>query len=240
MLNLGDIYARTLEKLGKDQFGGYVTPNNFNALLPWICVYKINELLKVFEEKQEISRDLYPFIVTVGSPDIPPIELDSYGYGEYPDDYYYTARSSYSQFLNSCGAYTENLRMVEFLNQQDFGYRMSTELMFPTLEQPIAVDENDRFLVRPTGITHIGFTYVRRPATPVFDYDIIGGRPIYLPPGTVHTNSSVLPVGTPSESVEFEFPEAVYEDLVNLIVKEYAIKIRDEFNYQTSQTKQGQ
>lgn len=235
MLNLGDIYNRVLELLGKDQFGGYVTPLNFNGLLPWINVYKLNQLIDVFEEKQQISRDLFPFIKTVGSPDTPPIQLDSYGYGEYPEDYYYTARGSYSQYLNNCGGYTENVRMVEFLNQQDFAYRVSTALMYPTVEQPIAVDENDKFLVRPLGISNIAFTYVRKPDTPVFDYDIVNGKIVYLPPGQTHVNSSVLPVGTPSDSVEFEFPEAVYEDIVNLIVEQYAIKIRSEFNYQTSQ-----
>jgi hypothetical protein len=238
-MNLGDIYIRVRERLGKDQFGGYVTPLNFNQLLPWVNIFKLNDLIKVFEEKSEISRDLFPFIKTVGSPDYPPITLDSYGYGEYPEDYYYTARSSYSQLLNNCGGYAENIRMVEFLNQQDFGYRVSTELMKPTLEQPIAVDENDRFLVRPQGIPSVGFTYIRKPDTPVFDYDIVNGKAVYLPPGTFHTNSSVLPAGTPSQSVEFEFLEAVYEDLMNIIVKEYAIKIRSEFNYQTSNTDQG-
>ena len=235
MLNLGDIYNRVLELLGKDQFGGYVTPLNFNGLLPWINVYKLNQLIDVFEEKQQISRDLFPFIKTAGSPDTPPIQLDSYGYGEYPEDYYYTARGAYSQYLNNCGGYTENVRMVEFLNQQDFAYRISTALMAPNLEQPIAVDENDKFLVRPLGVASIAFTYVRKPETPVFDYDIVNGKIVYLPPGETHVNSSVLPVGTLSESVEFEFPEAVYEDLVNLIVEQYAIKIRSEFNYQTSQ-----
>lgn len=238
-MNNGNIFIRVKEELGKDQYGGYVTPVSFNEILPWVNIYKLNDLIKVFEEKSEISRDLFPFIKTVGSPQFPPITLDSYGYGEYPEDYYYTARSSYSQLLNNCGGYTENVRMVEFLNQQDFNYRVSTELMAPTLEQPIAVDENDKFLVRPLGIQAVSFTYIRKPNTPVFDYDIVNNKIVYLPPGTFHTNSSVLPVGTPSQSVEFEFLEAVYEDLVAIIVQKYAIKIRSEFNYQTSNTQQG-
>jgi len=239
-MNLGDIYTHALELLGKDQYGGYLSPQDLNNLLPWVNVEKLNQLIKVFEEKQEISRDLMHLIVTAGSPDIPAIPLDTYGYGEYPSDYYYTARGSSSQFFNNCGGYTEEVRMVQFLNQQDFNYRISTSLLYPTLAEPIAVDENDKFLVRPKGISAVALTYVKLPATPYFDYDIIGGLPVYLPPNEVHVNSSVLPVGTPSESVEFEFPQAVYPDLANLIVQATAIKIRSEFNLQTAKTEQGQ
>lgn len=238
-MNLGDIYTHALELLGKDQNGGYLSPQDFNNLLPWVNVEKLNQLIKVFEEKQEISRDLMHLVVTAGSPSIPPITLDDYGYGEYPSDYYYTARGSSSQFLNSCGAYTEEVRMVQFLNQQDFGYRISTSLLYPTKEEPIAVDENNKFLVRPKGIQSVALTYIKLPDVPYFDYDIIGDEVVYLPPNEVHVNSSVLPAGTPSESVEFEYPQAVYPDLANLVVQMTAIKIRSEFNLQTSKTDQG-
>lgn len=240
MLNLGDIYTRVLEILNKDQYGAYVTPYNFNNTISWVNIIKMNELLKVFEEKREISRDLQPFIITLGSPDYPAITLDSYGYGEYPEDYYYFARSSYMQYLNNCGGFSSNARMVQFIDQQDFNYRISTELLAPTMDNPIAVDENDKFLVRPLGIQSVAFTYVKNPTNPNFDYDLIDGVVVYLPPNEVHVNSSVLPVGTPSESVEFEYPLAVYNDLANLIIQDFSKKIRSEFTLQTSPTTQGQ
>jgi hypothetical protein len=240
MLNLGDIYTRVLEILNKDQYGAYVTPYNFNNTISWVNIIKMNELLKVFEEKREISRDLQPFIITLGSPDYPAINLDTYGYGEYPEDYYYFARSSYMQYLNHCGGFSSNARMVQFIDQQDFNYRISTELLAPTMDNPIAVDENDKFLVRPLGIQSVAFTYVKNPTNPYFDYDLIDGVVVYLPPNEPHVNSSVLPVGTISESVEFEYPLPVYNDLANLIIQDFSKKIRSEFTLQTSPTTQGQ
>ena len=240
MLNLGDIYTRVLEILNKDQYGAYVTPTNFNNTGAWVNINKMNQLLKVFEEKREISRDLQPFIVTNGSPDYPAITLDSYGYGEYPSDYYYFARSSYMQYLNHCGGFSTNARMVQFIDQADFNYRISTELLAPTVDNPIAVDENGKFLVRPLGIQSVSFTYVRNPATPYFDYDLIDGVVVYLPPNEVHVNSSVFPVGTPSLSAEFEYPLACYDDLANLFIQDFSKKIRSEFTLQTSPTNQGQ
>lgn len=239
MLNLGDIINKVLEDLNKDQYGGYVNPQSTNNILPFVNIQKMNELIKVFEDTREISRDLQPFVVTLGSPDYPAITLDSYGYGEYPEDYYYFARASFMQYLNHCGGYTVDSRMVQFVDQQVFNYRMSTDLLAPTMDEPIAVDENLKFLVRPQGIQSVAFTYLKNPAQPYYDYDIIDGLVVYLPPNEVHVNSSVLPVGSASLSVEFEYPLACYDDLANLIVQAYAKKIRSEFNLQTSPTTQG-
>lgn len=64
MLNLGDIINKVLEDLNKDQYGGYVNPQSTNNILPFVNIQKMNELIKVFEDTREISRDLQPFVVT--------------------------------------------------------------------------------------------------------------------------------------------------------------------------------
>lgn len=238
-MNLGQIIDYVTEVLNKDQYGGYVSPQTTNTLLPFVNIEKMNQLVKVFEDTREISRDLQPFVITLGSSDYPPITLDSYGYGEYPDDYYYLARGGYAQYLNNCTGYTVNTRMVLFIDQQDFAYRMSTALLAPTVDEPIAVDENGKFLVRPQGIQSVVFTYLKTPATPYYDYDIIDGMVVYLPPNEVHVNSSVLPAGTPSLSVEFEYPIACVDDIANLLIQAYSKKIRSEFGLQVSPTNQG-
>jgi hypothetical protein len=95
-------------------------------------------------------------------------------------------------------------------------------------------------LLRPIGIEAVTFTYLRRPTDPVFDYDIVDTEIFYLPPGTYHQNSSVEPIGTPSASVEFEWPESVTYNLVELIVKYFTINIRSQFNLQTLDINKGQ
>ncbi|WP_204568354.1 hypothetical protein, partial [Collinsella tanakaei] len=59
---------------------------------------------------------------------------------------------------------------------------------------------------------------------------IIDGEPVYLPVGQVHVNDSVEPTGSLSQSVEFEFPTGCYPELVNMIVKYFAIGNRQDFN----------
>jgi hypothetical protein len=239
-MNLGEILDKVYNQLGKDQYGGYITPRNYNEAIKWINLEQINDLLKVFEEKREITDDLLPFVKTIGDSTSVPLQLDSFGYMDIPEDYYYYVRSSYTQYVNECDGAIEKVRPIEFLNQADFGYRLGTDILAPSLERPIAVIQNNKWLVRPIGVNNIIFSYLRRPVDPVFDYDIVNSEIFYLPPGTVHQNSSVLPAGTPSESVEFEWPESVHYNLVELIVKYFTINIQSAFNLQTLDINKGQ
>jgi hypothetical protein len=238
MENLGNIYNQVLIQLGKDQFGGYVTPDNFNELCSKVNITKLNQLIDVFEQTREVSRDLENFIKTLGDPTNTPMTFDSYGYANIPDDYFYFARGEYNELLNKCDTNISKLRMVEYLDQATFNARVTSDLKAPTKRQPILTVQNDKFIIRPI-IPSIRFTYVKNPETPFFDYDIINDEIVYLPPNEVHVNSSVLPAGTPSLSVEFEFNVAVYPDLVNLFVREYAIKIQSQFGVQTVNVTQG-
>ena len=121
------------------------------------------------------------------------------------------------------------------LSNKDFAYRLSTSLFSPSLARPIVTIQNEKLLVRPQGIPTINLTYVRYPAIPFFDYDIItaSGMPFYLAPGTTHSNSAGLTCnpnfspGDPSESVEFEWYEDVHIDLVNELTKYFMINLKD-------------
>jgi hypothetical protein len=239
-MNLGEILDKVYNQLGKDQYGGYITPRNYNEAIKWVNLEQINDLLKVFEEKREITDDLFPYVTTIGDSGTTPIPVDPFGYYTLPDDYYYYIRSYTSQFDNTCAGATEKIRPIEFLNQADFGYRIGTDIMAPSFDRPISAVQNNRMLLRPIGIEAVTFTYLRRPLNPVFDYDIVDTEIFYLPPGTYHQNSSVEPVGTPSASVEFEWPESVTYNLVELIVKYFTINIRSQFNLQTLDINKGQ
>ncbi len=59
-MNLGEILDKVYNQLGKDQYGGYITPRNYNEAIKWVNLEQINDLLKVFEEKREITDDLLP------------------------------------------------------------------------------------------------------------------------------------------------------------------------------------
>lgn len=237
MQNLGDIYDLVLIQLGKDQWGSYVTPDNFNELAPKVSTIKLNQLIERFEIDRQLSTDLNMLITSLGDNELAPLNFDDYGYADLPSDYFYFARGEFNDFTNTCDGVVSKLRMVEFLDQAKFNVRVSNEMKKPTRRQPILTVQNDKLLIRPI-LPSVRFTYVRQPKTVFFDYDIINEVPVYLPPNAVHVNSSVLPAGTPSRSVEYEFPISVYPDLVNLLVREYSIKIRSEFGIQTTSVTQ--
>jgi len=227
-MNLGEILDYVELKAGKDIFGGFFTPQNFQDVGNWAQWEQLNASVRVFEDTGELSDDLFPFTVIMGDSDVLPLVVNSYGYADKPSDYWYRTRAGYYQYINGVRQY----RSIEFVNQADFDYRVSTELMAPDEEEPIVVIQNDKFLFKPNIFTKVVFGYIRQPLEIYFDYDIISDEIVYLPPGEVHVNSSVEPTGSASLSVEYEWPESVHNVLAERILKYYATMFRGGFNVQ--------
>jgi hypothetical protein len=232
-MNLGDIYIGTLQRMNKDQFGGYVSPDAFTTVIKKVNIDAVNSLINQFENDRMVSRDLLPLIKTLGDPTNVPLTFDDFGYAEIPDDYYYYARGLFNEALNTCEGVTDNIRMLEMVDQAEFAARLNTKLKAPKKSRPIMTRQNDKFIIRPI-VQSVVFTYVRQPETPFFDYDIIAGVPVYLPPNAVHTNGTVLPAGTASRSVEFEYPDTMFSELIERIVREFSIGIQSQFGVQTT------
>lgn len=232
-MNLGEFYAQVLLLLGKDQYGGYLSPQEFMSILNnYVQNDFLDALVRLFESTREDSTDLYPFFKSLGDPNNPPLPVTQWGIGGYaakPSDFYYFARGEFYQFLNNCTSYTVNPRMLLWLDEATFNHRITSELMYPTTREPIATIQNDQIFVVPY-VQEIAFTYLRQPADVVFDYDIVSGTIVYLPPGTVHTNSSVLPTGTPSQSVELEWPRSAQNELIRRVVQFKGRNIQSPFD----------
>lgn len=230
MTNLGDIYNQVVFLLGKDKVGNYVTPENFNEALKKINAEYLTMLVNEFERTKQVSNSLQNLIKTAGGYNNPPITLDAYGYGTIPSDYRYHARSGYFQFYNVTCTAEKKYRSVRFVSQAEFDHLMDIEMYIPTNEEPVFLFDDGKLRVYPI-LQGFQFTYIRQAATPVFDYDIIGGEAVYLPVGSVHVNAdSGHPIGSESESVEFEFPLEDYPNLVNMLVRYFAIGNREDFN----------
>ncbi len=234
MTNLGDIYNQTVFLLGKDKIGGYVSPERFNDAIEYVNTSYLNLLVSQFELTKEVSNSLRNLIKRLGGAMNPPITLDAYGYGDIPSDLRYEVRSSYNQFYNqTCGS-TRQYRSVEFVSQAEWDHRHDVEMYHPTNEEPIWCFEGGKIRVSPV-LPSFEFAYIRFSAVPFFDYDIIDGEPVYLPVGAVHANDlSGQAVGSPSRSVEFEFPIEDYVTLVQMLVRYFAVGNREQFNLQAT------
>jgi hypothetical protein len=231
MTNLGDIFNQVVFLLGKDKVGGYVTPLNFNEAVKLVNSQYLDALVNQFELTKEVSNSLRNLIKTIGGANSLPLALDAYGYGDIPSDLRYEVRSSYNQFYNTNCAGEKQYRSVTFVSQHEWDHRHDIEMYHPTKEEPIWCFEDGKIRVSPA-LPSFQFTYIRNSAVPYFDYDIIDDEPVYLPVGAVHVNSSVLPAGTASESVEFEFPTSDYPELVSQLIKYFAVGNREQFNLQ--------
>lgn len=243
--NLGQIYNSVLFRSGKDFRGGYINPNKFNDAIYFVNEQKLNDLVDHFEKNQEVTNDLQPFIKTLGSAQYAPLsftpvlstDVSKGGYATIPSDYWYECRANYTKIVNLGCSSSSSYAPINFVKQHEFDAIMADSNDSPVLDPvnnyPVLVIQNDLFYIYPY-ISRCSFTYIREAAAPYFDYDIISGVPVYLPPGEVHVNSSVLPAGTPSESVEFEYTESVVDSLIEMIRFYIAKDNRSEFDLQTT------
>jgi len=242
--NLGEIYTDLLIRAGKDFRGGFITPSKFNTGIRIVNQRKMNALVDVFEKNAEVTSDLQPFIKTLGSPQYAALQFTAVlstdnaqgGYATIPEDFWYQARASYKRIVtNGCDA-DATYRTVNFVSQHEYDAIRHNTITDPTIDSlnndPVMVIQNDLFFVYPY-IRRISFTYIREPEQPYFDYDIISGVPVYLPPGEVHVNSSVEPAGSASLSVEFEYPESCVDSLTDMLKTYFGIANESKWNIET-------
>lgn len=240
MTNLGDIYIQTLNKMGKDAFGGVLTPDKFNEAIDYVNIDKLNDTLAALELNQNVQEDLRPFSVTMGDVDSPPLQLtpaQGHTYGVLPELYVRWSSGRNMQYVNAnCTTSTARSRVVEMLQNSEFWYRLSTSRYFPTERRPIATIQDSRLLVAPESVSEINVTYIRYPKTPFFDYNLnAAGDPVYLPPNGLHDDSRPdIPEGTPSSSVEFEWFVDTWIDIINRLYIYMGINIKSPEDIQTA------
>lgn len=226
--NLDEIYKDVLFRSGKDLRGGYITPDNFNLAIKVVNQRFMNQLVDNFENSKEVSKDLQPFIKTLGSPQYQALEFTPVlasdvkkgGYADIPDDMWYEATSSYLSLLNNGCSVESDYRTVEFVSQHEFDAKMRSSITSPIdnpeENDPILVNRNNLYYIYPF-IRRISFTYIRTPETPVYGY----------------TTNTGIPVYNPSTSVQFEYPETCVDTLTDMIKTYIAIGIESQWNVQT-------
>lgn len=215
---LENVWEVVLAKLNKDRGVGHVSPQERNA-----AMRKVNsDLYKAMRTAYEsgvVDSDIRPLVKTLGDVVNPPLLLDEHGYADIPEDYLNHSSARYPERtaqVEDCGntTITSTWREIEFLTDAQWGPRLASTLKKPTNKNPVATIQNNKILVRPV-TNWIQLTYIKVPATPYFDYNIVGGTDAqYLAPGQFH-DGTVLASGTASRSVEFEWPETMFDEITD-------------------------
>lgn len=227
MINVGNIWFRVTDLLGKDQNGGYATPYNFNQNLIWANLRLTDKYVDIFEKTRVVSNNVRPFLKTLGTPEDPKVVLDSFGRADFPEDYYYLISASYSKYANNCGGAVETPIPIEIVDSAVWNTRLGNTLNGPSLKYPIlkyttikdiSGDYEAAIQIAPKAIRRIAIEYIRRPADPIFGYTTVDGNVVY----------------DPTTSVNPEWPESAEDELVEMIVRYYGRPLHDEFAIKTS------
>jgi hypothetical protein len=235
-VNLGDIYQDLHKRLGKDVTGAYISPNDFMLALNTIQIELINRYAQNYESSTEVTADTYPFVKTYGDDEYPELVLNEHGKTDFPKDFLYISRSNNNRYINvGCKSET-GYASIDLLSQMDFDGRMNTPMLNP-IKNPrengaIAVIQNGKIRVVPN-VKRITLTGLRFPSNIVFDWEEINGQVVFLPVGSAHINGTTATVGSASSTVELEWPRQVWPEIVNMLVRYFAVNERSEFNLQT-------
>jgi len=227
----------------KDPIGETLTPEQYNTLLPYVN-YKYYKRLyglpddyqvsapfsKVaWELTQNVTDSLSTFKVLRDYKNNP-LMLDSNGRANYPSDYFHVSSMRYKKLTNANCGVDERWSDIEIVFDNQLGGRLSNSITNPTKDNPICCFYNTYIQFYPTDIQSVEFTYLRKPATPIYDYyiDTTTEEQIYLAPGETSPSTGADPANHLSTSVEFEWTDSDIVDLAQIMLKELGINLRSE------------
>ena len=86
----------------------------------------------------------------------------------------------------------------------------------------------------------MSLSYIRKPAIPFFDFIIVGGAQVYLPPNQTHDGTNpTATAGTPSRSVESDFLDSMEPEIVNRLLRFMGVPKEAQLQIQTAGRNKG-
>lgn len=212
------LWKYALEGLMKDMSGGFLRPSAFNPIIDQVNNELFVECIREYENDRLNTDMVRPFVVTIGDEDSSPLVITG-GVLELPEAYAYLSSVRLIEYFDPekpcSGQFSQRGRTPRELTDEQFNSARDSQLFKPTVRRPMITVQNNKIRVLPDAFTRAQVTYWKQPKTPFFDWTIPNvGEPFiqYLPPGQVH-DGSVLPVGTPSRSVDLLWPEIAFNKL---------------------------
>ncbi len=190
---------------------------------------------KLFQSTQEITDAMKNFLV----PKV--VYVDATGKALYPIDYFHTTAVRKYYYHNNTSIEVD----VTEVNDDEIGKYRSSSIVQPTSRYPIIYYYNDYMQVLPKNTASINLDYLKKPSTPLWDYDLINGKAVFVPRGgAITTNTDVNGVVTAvprtSQSNDFEFPDFVHNQLVFMMCSFLSINIRETELTQYSEMMKGE
>lgn len=234
MRTLQDIINFVHLRMNKDQSGMSISPSQWTTIFQAVNLDYLKIKLGLPEEYQAMGpfprqayqitkrlQDDTSFLVTPL-----PLSLNN-GKADLPSDYIYLSSLTYEHIYNNHkGQLQKDIKTVEILNDMDFTARVSSSLMQPKYDYPIARFISDSGVVKlelaPSKIKKAKLVYVRMPDKPIYAFTV---------------NSDDDYVYNPSASVEFEWPDICIPDIANMVLSYVSDNFRDMFMKQSSENR---
>lgn len=241
-MNLGQLYDYLNFCANKAQTGGTYTPQDYNLNLPVVNTEYFEERRKKYEVDQRAKDSLRRFMMFYGY-DENPYPVQSTGKLTLPNDYLYfsSLRYRYSKIVNGVTQY--EYKDIYLSTDAQWGDALKNKLKPVSKKNPIATLRNTFIQVEPKDLQYVEFTYLRKPAVPVFDYYINNTtfQLVYMTGGTIPPASGVTYSGlstytnNQSVSVELEWDDIDVINIADLLLRKIGINLRQEDLVQYSQ-----
>jgi len=230
----------------KNGRGNYVSAAKFNrlvqrALTSWIesmydnhREYQIGmKLSKVQYESTQAVIDRLSYLkervnlkVTSGSFQLPNGKDVKDILGNIPPQYkHHSSLRIYYKRKKKCGDIKASIRDCKIVTDDELAERLDSAIVAPSYKYPIATFYNGFVDVYPKEATQVDFTYLREPKAPVWNFDIVDGRPVYNKVG----------------SVDIDAPEIAYNEILVRALGFLGINMRDDklLSYSEEMKRQG-
>jgi len=177
-MDLNQIRTIISVSLSKNKSGAVIGKEQFNALLNLCQLKHLKSCLGLPEDYQpgqwiasrapEVTRveseSIRPFIVMMGKSDtgyLPVVD----GYADIPEDYYYPLSMWYKTAEVDGKRKTKK---IEIITDARWEFVISSHVVYPTLMRPYCNFKSDFIQFAPAELTDVSFTYIRKPAEPLF------------------------------------------------------------------------
>lgn len=127
-------------------------------------------------------------------------------------------------FQRPTGVFTSGGIKIDIVDIGMWADRINHPLKTPTTDYPACYFANQQIIVRPTSLTQAIVHYLKYPTTAVYGYAINGTRYVY----------------DDATSVDFDWPKSVHDQVMNRVLSNLGINIRELMTLQYAQQEKAQ
>lgn len=140
-----------------------------------------------------------------------------------PSDYlYFSAPLTRVWYKDGQGIQRTSQRPVDLVTDNELGDRLNSQFDAPSYEYPIVTNYQNFLQFYPLDLTQAELMYIRKPVDPLWAFTVVDGEPVY----------------NAANSVDFELPEDMLDELVMTICEYMGVNVKRADMVQYSVAKQ--